>query len=699
MNMAIERPMSDAVAMIEVIESWVQRQWLREIDLALTRFLWQEAPDASPELLLAIVLTSHQLGRGHVCLDLKSILTDPNQFLALPPDPDSEEDPDAVIEPAHLLAGVSLPIWALKIRHPELVSDGAGKSPLVFDGERLYLRRFWIYERSVEVAIRARLLIRTEIDLTLPEQELSDSLSVLFPPEKPSESHSPSSPPEKRRLTDWQKVACALAARSAFSIITGGPGTGKTTTVVKLLALLNLIALNQQNSPPLRICLAAPTGKAAARLKEAIAGAIHRLPACVLEQPGLQKAIPTEVITLHRLLGTRPHSREFRHHARNPLSLDVLVVDEASMVDLEMMAALLSALPAHARLILLGDKDQLASVEAGSVLGELCRRAQQGHFTPATAHWINAVAGETIEAEFIDARGHALDQHIVMLRESHRFTAESGIGQLAAAVNAGSAERITKVLQSGYADLIKHYLQTLEDHKLENILVNGASIDIPEGSAKGYAHYLSILHHQRPLMSAAKSDFDEWARQILTAYSQFQVLCALRKGPFGVEGLNQRIVKILSKHELIRPASAWYEGRPVLVTKNDYPLGLMNGDIGITLPYPQVDKESGVLKWVMRVAFPKADGSGGIHWIMPSRLLNVETVFALTVHKSQGSEFEHCALLLPSKLNPVLTRELIYTGITRAKKWFSLISVGEPEMITDASMRTVQRSGGLFNST
>ena len=193
-----------------------------------------------------------------------------------------------------------------------------------------------------------------------------------------------------------------------------------------------------------------------------------------------------------------------------------------------------------------------------------------------------------------------------------------------------------------------------------------------------------------------KRFFGRWAIEVLAAHSQFQVLCALRNGPFGVTGLNQRISDVLDKQGLIQAKSAWYEGRPVLVTKNDYRLGLMNGDIGIALSYPQLDKQSGQLNWVLRVAFPKSDGSKGIHWILPSRLLSIETVFALTVHKSQGSEFAHCALILPPKRNPVLTRELVYTGITRAKQWFTLISVGNPEMINDASKREVVRSGGLF---
>lgn len=681
--MASKNPLHDADAMIDLLEAWVRRDWLREIDLALTRFLWHEARDATPELLLAIALTSHQLGRGHVCLDLEATLNDPYMALSLPPEQFNNYDLEPVTRPSDLLAGMPLPFWADKIRHPDLVAEGHGKSPLVFDGERLYLRRYWQYERHVEAAILHRLSRGEQIRLTLPEPELQASLSALFPSEKAAPTH-------------WQKIACALASRSAFSIITGGPGTGKTTTVVKLLALLQSIALKHHSNRPLRMRLAAPTGKAATRLKESISGAIHRLPATVLEQAGLRDAIPTEVITLHRLLGTRPNTRQFKQDARNPLALDVLVVDEASMVDLEMMAGLLSALPEHARLILLGDKDQLASVEAGSVLGELCRHARDGRFTADTASWIKRITGETLEADLVDDQGLELDQHIVMLRESFRFTSESGIGQLAAAVNAGDTVQITAVLRQGYADLSKHDLTAIDAPKLEEILVGQATTKDAAEAAKGYAYYLSVIGKHRPSIDASKADFDAWARGVLAAHSQFQVLCALRNGPFGVTGLNHRITEILNKRGLIHATTTWYEGRPILVTKNDYRLGLMNGDIGMTLRYPQRDKQTGQLSWVTRVAFPKSDGTDGIHWILPSRLLSVETVFALTVHKSQGSEFEHCALILPPKRNPVLTRELVYTGITRAKKWFSLISIGNAGMINEASARTVQRSGGLF---
>jgi exodeoxyribonuclease V alpha subunit len=354
---------------------------------------------------------------------------------------------------------------------------------------------------------------------------------------------------------------------------------------------------------------------------------------------------------------------------------------------------LLAALPRNARLVLLGDKDQLASVEAGSVLGQLCRRASAGHYDQATMTWLYRMTGETIAVELTDPEGTALDQHVVMLRKSHRFTADSGIGQLAAAVNAGDAAAIDAVWQHGYRDLERLRLDHLDQAPLRERLIGGVA-----DNEQGYRHYLDVMNDEKPDLNASPAAFDEWARSVLAAHGRFQVLCALRTGPYGVEGLNQHITGILQHAGLILANSTWFAGRPVLVTQNDYRLGLMNGDMGITLPYPIQDKRAGQSNWGLRVAFADNGGGEGIHWLLPSRLLSVETVFALTVHKSQGSEFDHCVLILPPKPNPILTRELVYTGITRAKRCFTLVNVGHDDMIKRAAERRVMRSGGLFES-
>ncbi|MDN5402552.1 MAG: exodeoxyribonuclease V subunit alpha, partial [Pseudomonas sp.] len=443
-----------------------------------------------------------------------------------------------------------------------------------------------------------------------------------------------------------------------------------------------------ESGSPLRIRLAAPTGKAAARLTESISQQVLSLTV----PDDVREKIPTQVTTVHRLLGSRPGTRHFRHHLGNPLPLDVLVVDEASMIDLEMMANLLDALPPHARLVLLGDKDQLASVEAGAVLGDLCRDAEAGWYSPQTLQWLQAVSGEDLSAsglqEDLDAR-HPLAQQVVMLRYSRRFGEGSGIGQLARWVNQQNAEEARQLLAARrHDDLFCLSLKGEHDHALERLVLDGQG-----DGAQGYRYYLNLLQSARPPLDTPRDDpaWTYWAQQLLQAFDAFQLLCAVRKGPWGVEGLNQRITAALRKVRLIEGDEQWYEGRPVLMTRNDYGLGLMNGDIGIALKLPESDGGPHVL----RVAFPRNDGQGGVRFVLPSRLNDVETVYAMTVHKSQGSEFIHTALILPDALNPVLTKELIYTGITRAKRWFSLI---EPRggVFEEAVRRKVKRLSGLM---
>jgi exodeoxyribonuclease V alpha subunit len=678
----------------DLIARWAARGWLRPLDAAFAGLLRREVPDANPWLILAAALASHQLGRGHVCLDLAAALEDPGFALSLPPEGASEDNLAANDLPGRVLDGTDLPAWIVALGDPRLVGHGPGNAPLVLRGSRLYLRRYWEYERSVREGIDQRLARTPEVSATLSPKSLRSTLDILFPAAGMAAATSGA---------DWQKLACALAARSAFGIVTGGPGTGKTTTVVKLLALLQTLALSapaKDGVParPLRIRLAAPTGKAAARLNESIAGAVRSLPLKGLpNEDTVRASIPTEVGTLHRLLGARPDTRRMRHDARNPLALDVLVIDEASMIDLEMMAAVLAALPPRSRLVLLGDKDQLASVEAGAVLGELCARAREGHFTPDTAKWLQAATGEQVDAALQDAGGTALDQAVAMLRKSYRFSEASGIGQLASKVNEGTVAPALQVLAQPHRDLQTLRLRGEADPSLRDLVVDGRAPGAgrPGDERHGYRHYLETMHRLQPAHGSEPSRFDEWACAVLEAHTQFQVLCALRRGPWGVEGLNRRIAGFLQSAGLIGSGAGWYLGRPVLVTRNDYALGLMNGDMGITLALP--GKENDTAEPPLRVAFPAGDGKDGIKWVLPSRLQAVETVYALTVHKSQGSEFSHAALILPDKLNPVLTRELLYTGITRARTLLTLVNPGDEQLVSRAVERRVQRASGLLD--
>ncbi len=665
-------PQRDSNDLLLLLDRWVERGWLRALDRAFVSFLEERVPGSDPLLLLAAALASHQLGHGHVCLDLSQTLDEPDFALSLPPEGDALTGP--LLLPSQLLANLDLPTWLARIAASPLVAAGTTPGhqarPLVLSGQRLYLRRYWSYERQIDQTLRERLQQGEATPADLPER-----LAQLF---------------DDGALAgqiDWQKLACALATRSGFSIITGGPGTGKTTTVVRLLALLQAPAVEQGR--PLRIRLAAPTGKAAARLTESIGQQVERL------QVGaeVRGQIPTDVSTVHRLLGSRPGSRHFRHHAGNPLPLDVLVVDEASMIDLEMMANLLDALPPRARLILLGDKDQLASVEAGAVLGDLCRDAEEGRYSPATQAWLERIGGQSLQGSGLkpgDGQRHPLAQQVVMLRFSRRFGEGSGIGQLARLVNRQQAQQARDLLTLPPADVFGLALRGEHDRAFDRLLLDGLGRGV-EGP-QGYRSYLRAIGRYRPAPGTAFDDprWDEWASKVLQHFEDFQLLCAVRKGAWGVEGLNERVTRVLHNAGLIDAQQPWYEGRPVLVTRNDYGLKLMNGDIGIALRLPD---EQGLP--LLRVAFPRNDGSGGVRFVLPSRLNEVETVFAMTVHKSQGSEFSHTALVLPDALNPVLTKELIYTGITRAKHCFSLV---EPRqgIFEEAVARKVRRISGLM---
>lgn len=704
--------LQDSTRLLALLDAWVDKGWLRPLDRALAAFLAELEPSAAPLVLLAAALASHQLGHGHVCLDLEATLASPDFALSLPPE--GEEAARATLLPSQILAGLSLADWLIALQASALVAagDAALAAPLVLQEQRLYLRRYWDYEQRVARAIAARLGEAAEVPV-----DLEARLAMLF-------KHPPTDDRGKA-LIDWQKLACALAVRGRFSLITGGPGTGKTTTVVRLLALLQEPALAA--GQPLRIRLAAPTGKAAARLTESIGAQVASLPVA----DGVRAAIPSEVTTLHRLLGSRPDSRHFRHHAGNPLPLDVLVIDEASMIDLEMMACVLDALPPHARLILLGDKDQLASVEAGALLGDLCRDAEAGCYTAQTLAWMQALLPEGADdlLALAAAQGstlrragdgsHPLAQRTVMLRHSRRFGSASGIGQLARAVNACDVPRARAILAAGGAldeaglsdrmtnpaaplpsaahpDLHALRLRGEQDAALERLLLGGLPAR-ESGTPHGYAHYLGVLHERRPATDCPPDApaWSDWARQVLAAFDEFRLLCALRKGAWGVEGLNPRIAAALQRAGLLESDQGWYEGRPVLMTRNDYSLGLMNGDIGIALRLPEPAEPGQPARCVLRVAFPRNDGSGELRYILPSRLGAVETVFAMTVHKSQGSEFTHTALILPDRLSPVLTKELLYTAITRARRHFSLIE-SRPQVFDAATLRRVQRRSGLL---
>lgn len=515
--------------------------------------------------------------------------------------------------------------WADSLRKSKAVGDGSEPTPLVLTPfGRAYFYRDFRAEKRVAKSVRDR-LARTPQDDGL--EGLGGVFRKLFPEQMKNE-------------VDWQALAAASALRHSFTIVTGGPGTGKTTTVARMLALL------LAREPDLRIALAAPTGKAAARMGESLGAQINDLPV----KAELRKRIPKKAGTLHRLLGYLPQEDQYRYSEARPLAVDVLVVDEASMVDLLLMDALFAATPPEARIILLGDKDQLASVETGYVLGDLCRAAElNGKVSAAFAEAYERLSGAKVPCDD-DCR--SLRDASVELRKSYRFMDHPGIGAAATAIREGKSDGLIKALRDDSFDEVSlaPYPRTADD----------------------------VLKPVESMIKACcKAESVDAALEVL---GRFRILSPTRGGKWGVENLIKAVEAMLHAAK-VSVKDTWYQGRPVMVTANDYHVNLYNGDVGIC--WPDGDTMSA---WFH-------DEKQKLRRVPLAKLPPHETAWAMTVHKSQGSEFDEVLLVLPDVDSPILTRELLYTGVTRARKRVHLF--GAEERINAAVNRTAIRVSGL----
>lgn len=566
-----------------------------EADLYQARFAAMLVPREHQNRVAALTaLLSLAVRDGHVCLDLDG-QDIRERFAGLCPD-----------EPEPLAAAIRL-----------LDTDAVGApddiaAPMILSGRRLYFQRFFRDENLL-----ARQILRL----------------ASHPPrtENLPSAHRKS---EAADLPDWQEVAVFAALRSRFCIISGGPGTGKTHIVARILRHTAAIHAGERFA----IALAAPTGKAAGRMNESLGRAFPGG-----YPPELTACLTQDAQTVHRLLGWRPGG-SFRYGPDNPLPLDMLVVDEVSMLDMEMAVLLLEALPDHASLVLLGDRGQLASVEAGAVLANLCPPDGMNQFSREFAAELERRTGHMVPVAECPA---PLLDHMVELRRSFRFDERSGIGRLSALVRDGRAREVERVLKDEHPDL---FLRPCPE---------------PEALRKELS----------PLVRKTYLELGSMAPdQAFSRFEGLRLLSPVRQGPRGTEALNALVRNILGVRE------DWYAGRPVMILENDYTAGLFNGDTGLVLPTPEG----------LRVYF---SGQEGFRTFSPARLPRHETCYAMTVHKSQGSEFDHAVLVLPETPCPILSRELLYTALTRARSRFTLIGTARQAVL--ATQMPVRRDSGL----
>lgn len=640
---------------MDILREWRRSGLIRDIDLHFAGFIGRIAgnkPD--PALLLAAALVSQATCNGHICLALDKVAGKP--WPPPPgdaPGPDETGDDDAA--PTALPKPITLPAYDEWIRKLKLATDcvttrmtaNIERRPIVLDEKhkRLYLYRYWQCEETVAQNLHAR--AKAEPDDALVPPAIGEKIRQYFP-DKPGATG-----------IGLQRLAVLVGLRRRLVVITGGPGTGKTFIVARLLALM------LDAKPDLVVRVAAPTGKAAKRMIDSIHEAVQNLHL----SDDIRGRLPGDASTLHRLLGAMGEGIQFRHGPHNPIEADIVIVDEASMIDLPMAARLVGALRPTTRLILLGDMRQLEAVEPGNVFGDLCLAVDRPNaFSTATLDaWKKSGLDAGIPGVTWDGQD-GLGDGLVRLTYSHRFLRCPSIAQFSESIVGDDADKAVQVLGGKQDDL------TWVRDDLANQL---------DSICKQYAVDYAVIAKGMKDIGDSESQPPGLLQVAFTNYTDQRLLCALRGGPFGVRRINARIEELLGG-KVKGKGREWYPGRPIIITRNNYGQSLMNGDVGLA----SVAEDGTVRIW-----FEPASAGGEYRPFPPQLLPEFEVAHALTVHKSQGSEFNKVILVLPDRFSLVLTRELLYTGVTRAKNNVKVL--GTEAIIRHAIGELAVRESGL----
>ena len=655
------------------------------LDLQFSKFIKSKLPIDEDEhannlAILTSAICSSELSKGHCCLSIQKLLNHPFLKRVKSPLPTPEK-------------------WRRSLECSKLFSTDGSPSMFAISNDSVYMYNVYVHETKVAQKINAMTSDTRSLlgQSSIVDSSIIETLNTLFPR---SYNHlfsalskidtqsdmscfetvidalnvvdsrsldiesianicrSSTDPSDLFELDkvipnncccDYQKIAALTALQKRFSVISGGAGTGKTSTVVKFLALSVISELTASNKT-LKIDLAAPTGKAASRLTESITKAIDEIDV----SNEVKSLIPRSATTLHKLLGYSYTSTKLKYNEENKLNTDILVIDESSMVDLSQLYNCLSALREDAKIVLLGDENQLLSVEAGSILADICS-------FDGISQKQRAVIESYADCMIIDYSHHDTDNNpqkvvsdsICMLKKSYRFNSKSGIGLLAAAVNSGFSTLAIDLIENGiYRDI-----------NLYDVSADSFSLLIKTASDY-YGNYIDLIRANAP------------PKEILDAFNKVRVLCAVKDGVFGIHNINNNIeMELISRGLIPERKNLWYNAKPIMITKNDSTTKLSNGDVGVAI----FDKNTNNIF----VHIEMSDGT--IKKFPPNRIPAHETSFAMTIHKSQGSEFDYAFTILPTKSSPLLTRELVYTAITRAKKKYTIFS---PKEIFEKSIKT-----------